>query len=241
MTGPTPSDPAPSNPGGLVEQPISLTGIFPETLRFVYLVFLPVAGGAAMKMGGGSVGRGWGLGIGIGLFLYHYLLWALHETDRIVWRFQKPAGGWPRWSWLLSPLLVFGMVKGEWSTWLIEQTLLEAGAFVVAVGILAMRKCADEGKEAPWFLAIAVFVLPAAALLVKLGSVWLSRREGSPGWSDLAFAVAMGFSLTGHYRRLWPFINGEDQLVEPLSTSTRMVGMVLWFLVLLVGGIVVGG
>lgn len=241
MTVPNPSDYAPSKAGGLVNQPISLLGIFPETLRFFYLVFLPVAGGAAMKISGGSIGRGWGLGIGIGLFLYHYLLWALHETDRTVWRFQKPAGGWPRWSWLLSPLLIFGMVKGEWSTWLIGGLLLEAGAFVVAVGILAMRKCADEGEEASWFLAIAVFVLPAAALLVKLGSVWLSRREGSPGWSDLAFAVAMGLSLTGHYRRLWPFINGEDQLVEPLSTSTRMVVMVVWFFVLLVGGIVMGG
>lgn len=240
MTSPKPS-PAPSNRDGLAEQPVSLPGIFPGTLRFYYLVFLPVAGGAAMKMSGESIGRGWGLGIGIGLFLYHYLLWSLHESDRIVWRFQKPSGGWSRWSWLLPPLLVFGMVKGEWSTWLIEQTLLESGAFVVAVGILAMRKCADEGKEAPWLLAIAVFVLPAAALLVKLGLVWLSRREGSPGWSDLAFAVAMGFSLNGHYRRLWPFINGEDQLVEPLSTSPRMVVMVLWYLVLLVGGIVVGG
>lgn len=240
MNVPSPGDPAFSSPAGMVLPPLPISRVLPESLRLLYLVVLPVAGCVAAIAAGGSIGRGWGIGIGIGLFLYHYLIWALHETERIELRFRKPEPVWTRWSWLVPPLLVLVAVRGDWSPWLIEQTLLEAGAFVAAVGILAMRKCVDEGKEAPWFLAIAVFVLPASALLFKFGSIWISRREGAPGWPDLAFVVAMGISLTGHCRRLWPFISGGDQLVEPLSSSRRMVVMVVWLILLLMGALGLG-
>lgn len=241
MTGPSSIDPAPLGPAEPSLPPLPISRILPERLRFFYLVVLPVAGCITAIASGASMGRGWGIGIGIGLFLYHYLIWALHETERIELRFRAPEPVLSRWAWVLSPLLVLFVVKGEWSNWLIEQTLLESGAFIAAVGILAMRKCADEGKEAPWFLAIAVFVLPATALLVKLGSIWLSRREGAPGWFDLAFAAAMGVSLTVHFRRLRPFISGEDQLVEPLSSSPRMVLMAVWFMILFIGAMSLGG
>lgn len=240
MTGPSSIEPAPSSPAGIVLPPLPMSRVLPERLRFFYLVVLPVAGCVAAVASGGAIGRGWCVGIGIGLFLYHYLIWALHETERMELRFRTPGSVWARWSWLIPPLLVLLVVKGEWLNWLIEQTMLETGAFVAAVGILAMRKCAGEGKEAPWFLAIAVFVLPASILLVKLGAIWLSRRGGTPGWLDLAFVLAMGGSLAGHYRRLFPFISGGDQLVEPLSSSRRTVVMVVWFIILLIGALGLG-
>ena len=214
---------------------------FLATLRLVYLTLLPLAGCAAVRFSGGDIGRGWGLGIAIGLFLYHYLNWALHETEREAPR--VPAGGKSAadWVWLLSPLLVLFSVGGSPVAWLVEQTVLETGAFVTAVAILAMRKCASEGREAPWLLAIIVFVLPAAALLLKLGGFWIGRQKGGFGWPDLLFAAAFVLSLASFHTRLRPFVAGDDQLVEPLSSGRRLVFAVVWFCLLLVGGILLGG
>jgi hypothetical protein len=50
----------------------------------------------------------------------------------------------------------------------------------------------------------------------------------------------MGVSLTAHYRRLRPFISGQDQLVEPLSSSPRMVLMAVWFMILFIGAMSLG-
>ncbi|MBL9159240.1 MAG: hypothetical protein JNJ70_17290 [Verrucomicrobiales bacterium] len=212
-----------------------------ETLRFLYLVFLPIAGCSAVIAGGGRIGHGWGFGIAIGLFLYHYLNWALYETDRVGNFGPSEKSLWQRWCWVLPPLLVLATLGGDPVGWLIEQTLLEAGAFVAAMGLLAMMKCKEEGKEAPWFLAIVVFVLPSIALLFKLGAIWLGRRGGSVGGGEVAFAGAWLFSLVAQYRRLRPYVTGRDQLVEPLSTPGRLALTVVWLLGLLIGGIVIGG
>lgn len=207
----------------------------PETLRTLYLAILPLAGCVAARLEGGAIGRGWGFGIAIALFLYHYLLWALHETER--------GGGpmWKRWAWLISPLLVLSVLQAGLLPWLVEQTVLESVAFIVAMAALAMRKCLDEGKDAPWFLAIAVFVAPAAAIAVKLGSIWWSRRDAGLAWPDLAFAVAFLLSLGQHHRRLHPFVLGRDQLREPISSPGRTAFIAVWFLLLLVGAMVLGG
>lgn len=209
---------------------------FPETCRFFYLVFLPIAGCAAARWEGGSIARGWGLGIAIALFIYQYLLWALYKTERITPSVRL----WDRWSWLVAPLLVLAVLRVDVVSWLVEQTLLESVAFLLAVSALAMKKCADEGREAPWLLAIAVFVLPAAAITWKLVESWWRRRENGPGWLDLAFAVALLASLILQYKRLRPFVLGTDQLMEPLSTSRRTVFTAFWFIGLLIGGIVMG-
>lgn len=213
----------------------------PETARFLYLVFLPVAGLVAAVSVGAEIGRGWGFGIAIGLFLYHYLTWALFETER-EW-IRSAAGGtsWRRWTWVLPPLIVLALLRGDPGQWLIEQTLLEAGAFVAAMGALAMVKCADEGKEAPWLLALAVFVLPSVALLVKLGMIWLERREGEFGGEGWVFLGAWMMCVVAQYRRLGPFVTGRDQLMEPLTTPGRCTLAVVWLFALLIGGIVVGG
>lgn len=186
------------------------------------------------------IGKGWGLGIGIGLFLYHYLLWALYETERLTVAPAGFSGGIARWSWLLSPVLVLAVLGADVTGWMIEQTLLETGAFTGAVACLALRKCAGEGRGAPWFLAILVFVAPAAALLATLGSVWAGRRPGGPSWLDAGFAIALVLSLFLQYRRLFPFVMGGDRLVEPLSDGRRTVFAVVWLAALLVGGIVAG-
>lgn len=238
MEEPAKSDPATARPGVVGKGPASS---LPETMRFVYLVFLPVAGLVAAVSGGAEIGRGWGFGIAIGLFLYHYLTWALFETER-EW-IKGSAGGmdWRRWAWVLPPLIVLALSKGDPRHWLIEQTLLEAGAFVAAMGALAMVKCAGEGREAPWLLALAVFVLPSVALLVKLGMIWLERRDGDFGWEGWAFLGAWAMGVAAQYRRLGPFVTGRDQLMEPLTTPGRCALAVVWLFVLLIGGIVVGG
>ena len=211
-----------------------------ETLRFLYLVLLPLAGLGVLIFEGGGIGKGWGFGIGIGLFLYHYLLWALHETERVDASRGKSPGGMARWSWLLSPALVVVALRANWSEWMIEQTMLETGAFVGAVALLALRKCWDEGRDAPWFLATVVFVLPAIALFWKFGGVWIHRRPEGIAWFDAGFAVALVVSLSVHFRRLFPYVLGGGRLVEPLSTGRRTVLAVVWLIGLLAAGIVAG-
>lgn len=214
---------------------------FPETLRFLYLVFLPLAGCLAARWSGGSIGRGWGIGMAIALFLYHYLLWALYETERSPDRTEPATAVWSRWTWLVPPLLVLAILRADPVSWLVEQTLLESVAFLGAVAALAMGKCASEGRSAPWGLAIAVFVVPAAAIAVKLALYWWSRRETGPGWADLGFAAVFLFSAGLQFRRIRPFVMGGDQLVEPLSSPGRTVFMAVWFIGLLIGGIAIGG
>ncbi len=177
----------------------------------------------------------------IALFLYHYLLWALYETERSRERVDPAATTWSRWSWLVPPLLVFTILRADPVSWLVEQTLLESVAFLAAVASLAMGKCASEGRDAPWGLAIGVFVVPASAMALKLSLLWWSRRDSGPDWFDLGLVFAFLVSAALQFRRIRPFVMGGDQLVEPLSSSGRTVFMAVWFIGLLIGGIVIGG
>ncbi len=204
-------------------------------VRLIYLALLPLAGCAVIQTSGFTIGRGWGFGIAMGLFIYHYLLWALYETERLDGKLPNKV-----WLQLASLAIVLFSVQGNWRDWLVEQTILEAGAFTLAVAILAVWKASVEGREAPWFLVVLVFLLPAGAILIRLGAFWWVRhREALDGW-DLAFAVAAVLSTSAHFGRLKPYILGHDSLMEPLSSSPRIVFIVVWLIVLLVGGMALG-
>lgn len=200
-------------------------------LRFIYLAILPLAGCAVIQTSGFAIGRGWGFGIAMGLFIYHYLLWALYETERLD-------GKLPHKLWLQmgSLVIVLFSVQGNWRDWLVEQTILEAGAFTLAVAILAVWKASAEGRKAPWYLVVLVFLLPSAAILFRLGAFWWTRHRDSADWWDLAFAVAAVLSTSAHLGRLKPYVLGHDALMEPLSSQPRLILMVLWLAFLLVGG-----
>ncbi len=203
-------------------------------LRFIYLALLPLAGCAVIQTSGFSIGRGWGFGIAMGLFIYHYLLWALYETERLDRKLPDKI-----WLQLLSLAIVLFAVSGDWRNWLVEQTILEAGAFTTAVALLAIRKASREGRDAPWFLVL-VFVLPAAAILYRLGAFWWMRHGDKLDWRDLAFTVAAILSTSAHFGRLKPYIIGHDSLMEPLTSSPRLVFTVVWLILLLVGAMGLG-
>lgn len=203
-------------------------------LRFIYLALLPLAGCAVIQTSGFSIGRGWGFGIAMGLFIYHYLLWALYETEQLDHKLPDKI-----WLQLLSLAIVLFAVRGDWRNWLVEQTILEAGAFTLAVAVLAVWKASAEGRDAPWFLVL-VFVLPAAAILYRLGAFWWMRHGDTPDGWDLAFAIAAVLSTSAHFGRLKPYIIGHDSLMEPLTSSPRLVFTVVWLILLLVGAMALG-
>lgn len=201
-------------------------------LRLLYLALLPLAGCAVIQTSGFSIGRGWGFGIAMGLFIYHYLLWALYETERLDGKLPNKI-----WLQLASLSIVLFSVQGNWREWLVEQTILEAGAFTLAVAILAVWKASAEGRDAPWYLIVLAFVLPAGAILIRLGAFWWMRHHEALDWWDLAFAVAAVLSTCAHLGRLKPYILGRDTLMEPLSSSPRIIFIVVWLILLLVGGL----
>jgi hypothetical protein len=203
-------------------------------LRFIYLALLPIAGCVMIQTSGFVIGQGWGFGIAIGLFIYHYLLWALFETERHNAKLPRKL-----WLQLGSLAIVLVSVQGNWRDWLVEQTILEAGAFTLAVAILAVRKASAEGKQAPWYLVVLVFLLPTGAIIFHLSSFWWTRHRDSPDWWDLAFAIAAVLSTSAHLGRLQPYILGHDSLMEPLSSQLRLIFMVVWLVLLLVGGMAI--
>ncbi len=204
-------------------------------LRLIYLALLPLAGCAVVQTSGFTIGRGWGFGIAMGLFIYHYLLWALYETERLDGKL--PTRLWPQ---LASLVIVLFFVQGNWRDWLVEQAILEAGAFTLAVAVLAVWKASKEGREAPWFLVVLVFLLPAGAILYRLGAFWWMRHGDTLDWWDPAFAVAAVLSTSAHFGRLKPYIIGHDSLMEPLSSSPRLVFTVIWLILLLIGAMGLG-
>lgn len=200
-------------------------------LRFIYLALLPIAGCVVIQTSGFAIGRGWGFGIAIGLFIYHYLLWALYETERLDAKFPHKL-----WLQMGSLVIVLCTVQGNWRDWLVEQTILEAGAFTLAVAVLAVWKALQEGRDAPWYLVVLVFLLPSGAILFRLGAFWWTRHRDSLDWWDLAFAVAAVLSSGAHLGRLKPYVLGRNALMEPLSSQPRLIFMVVWLAFLLVGG-----
>lgn len=231
------SEPSPSRPESLRDllPPRNRFGDILALLRLIYLVLLPLAGCAVIQISGFAIGRGWGFGIAMGLFIYHYLLWALYETERLNAKLPSKIG-----LQLASLVIVLLLVQGNWRDWLVEQMILEAGAFTLTVAILVVLKASEEGREAPWFFVVFVFLLPAGAILYRMGAFWWMRhRDSLDGW-DLAFVVAVALSTTAHLGRLKPFILGHDSLMEPLSTTPRLIFTVVWLILLLVGAMGLG-
>ncbi len=202
-------------------------------LRFIYAILLPVCGLVMLKWQGLEIGMGRAFAIACGIFVYHYLQWALFETDRTS-RNRRDRS----WIfWLLSIGLVAVLTRGRWQDWPIEQLLLEVVAFSAGIAILGIYKAAGEGKNAPWFLVILVFVAPPVAMIWTLCPFWLSRHLDDSPWTWCGFVIAFVFAVQGFFLRMKPFAMGSDQLSEPLKSGGRVVVAVLWLIILLAGAV----
>lgn len=204
-------------------------------LRFLYAFLAPVAGCAVLRWEGVRWGIWGGLGIAVGIFIYHYLLAALFKTDRKVF-----AGSPAELAWLAGSACLIGFLnEWNWKSWLIEQALLEAGAFGAGIAVLAIVKGFREGvKHAPWFLILLVFVAPPGLLVFHSVSVLLQRHSGTGGGlSWIVLAGAFVLSAIGAYRTMHPFASGDRQLAEPLEKGWQIVLTVIWLIALLAGAV----
>lgn len=184
-----------------------------------------------MALEGVSINPLMSIVIVFGIFIFDYLQAALISTEafRGIHRFDLFRA--------IAPIAIVGLVSGfAWREWIIEQTLLEAGAFSVMIAVMALVKASQEGSSAPWVVVLIVFVAPA------IGIVWLAvaallhfgaGRESI--WPWIGLAIAFGISVWDGWRRMYPFALGTDQLSEPVGGGIATVLVAIWFVALLVG------
>ncbi|NNE91022.1 MAG: hypothetical protein HKN23_05195, partial [Verrucomicrobiales bacterium] len=203
-------------------------------LRLVYALLIPFAAFTILELWGLDIGGWWAMGIACGLFVYHFLQWALFETDRLEIRYGAKGADWPFVFLALSILMVGVIVRGDWLVWIVEQFLLEVVAFSAGLALLAIAKAAKEGKEAPWFLVILVFVAPPAAMIWKILPFWMGRHGGDPWWMWVLFWGAFLSGVLGIFLKMKPFAMGDKMLMEPLSSGWKTILAGVWLILLLV-------
>ncbi len=201
------------------------------TARFLYVLVLPVAGCAVLGANGSHPGIGRVLLIVVAIFVYHYLQAALIITERAAKQGVK--------DFLLgiAPVILVGLSASfGWRDWIVEQMFLEAGAFSLGVALIAVWTGIREGRNAPWALIVAVFLLPALALVYLAGRALFPIGEFSVQWvRTIALSVAMVVAVVDTVRRLHPYVLGDEQLAEPIQENWQIVFAGVWILALFIG------
>jgi hypothetical protein len=198
--------------------------------RLIYVLVLPIAACILLSQEGMRIGIGWAFAAGLGIFLYDYVQAALIVTER-----RKKLGALAI-AQAIAPIALVGWASGfGWKEWIVEQMLLEAGAFSLGMGIVAIRKGWQEGKSAPWLVILLVFLLPAIGICVVAGKALF--RYGGEG-EIFAMALLGGaflIALIDAVRRISPYALGKDQLEEPIGSGVSLVLVVVLLFALLIG------